>query len=84
MDVIMQIGTDRSCSLHPTTYLFFPVVGTDALVACLGLAISTTNGRKKTRTTWPQGPLVCHQNSVVPMHKQLIRILPDGRWHPLA
>ena len=46
MDVIMQIGADRSCRLHLTTYLFFPVVITDALVACLELAISTTNGRQ--------------------------------------
>lgn len=43
MDVIMQIGADRSCRLPPTTYLFFPVVIRDALVACLELAISTTN-----------------------------------------
>ncbi len=46
MDVIMQIGADRSWRLHPTTYLFFPVMITDTLVACLGLAILTTNGRK--------------------------------------
>ena len=46
MEVIMQIGADRSCRLPPTTYLFFPVVITDALVACLELAISTTNGRE--------------------------------------
>jgi len=46
MDVIMQIGADRSCRLPPTTYLFFQVVIPDALFACLGLAISTTNGRK--------------------------------------
>jgi len=46
MEVIMQIGADRSCRLPPTTYLFFPVVIPDALVACLGLAISTTKERQ--------------------------------------
>lgn len=39
MDFIMQIGADRSCRLPPTTYLFFPAVIPDALVAWLGLAI---------------------------------------------
>ena len=46
MEVIMQIGADRSCRLPPTTNLFFPVVITDALVACRRLAITTVNGRK--------------------------------------
>lgn len=46
MNVIMQIGADRSCRLPPTTDLFFPVVIPEALVACRGLAISTTNGRQ--------------------------------------
>lgn len=39
MDVIMQIGADRSCRLPPTTYRFFPVVTTYVAVACLELAI---------------------------------------------